>query len=646
MVDLRKVLMDDGQTPYVDWLEYMRDIDARREDDARRAGKDVKGHFITLGDGDDRRVIFIEGPAQGAGGTQATEVARPTGREVQVAELCQGMTAEKVAEVNEWLRDVPDSHLEGVRSISAVAPGEKLYVDVRGGAGYVKRDNLVGFPDSSTTGLILTDENGNLRTRDEESASTLGMYLWSNDVEGVGHIVLSAQWGLNKRVLLHELGHHATVHNSQVRNAAANVHFDMVRAFRVNNIGDIPERVKKILMDTGLRPYSLVNYRELLADSYMVMMLGTDSQKFHLNALWDSFGLKGATLHDLLKLTPSDGKALRGRRKEDAHWVTIDDQAVLIGGPRQGSGGMQTVGGWRPDQPWKARPGTALPRPDTDMRQAQDWLLAEKPDDVARWNWAPQVTESVVGELSSRTGIPEDEVNQFLAQWYSYSPNDYRWMSIQEDAAEVFGTELSKWQRQRISVVIDERNREIQRIVDFVAANPDHEMAEALSTRQGIITYMQGVKDYQRMFPRFERETQRALIRAMYDHTQETLQEAGIGPTIRLQRGLKLDRSLVESWAEEAGASLTGPRSGRLSNGRHAIEYLGNTLESWTADSATANRFTSTRGESRMGVVLEMDIPIERIISTPLTGFGFLDEYEFVHLGSLGDETARIVGAW
>ena len=60
-----------------------------------------------------------------------------------------------------------------------------------------------------------------------------------------------------------------------------------------------------------------------------------------------------------------------------------------------------------------------------------------------------------------------------------------------------------------------------------------------------------------------------------------------------------------------------------------------NTMESWTLNEATSKDFGN--------LILEVDVPADRIIGTARTGFGCLNEYEFIVLGSDADELATIL---
>jgi hypothetical protein len=83
---------------------------SRAADDEQEADRlDEKGRFVTLGEGDDRRVIFIEGPGQGAGSTTSAgaPVSRPdpeTG--ATSAEPIAGLSAEQSAAVRDAQRMV------------------------------------------------------------------------------------------------------------------------------------------------------------------------------------------------------------------------------------------------------------------------------------------------------------------------------------------------------------------------------------------------------------------------------------------------------------------------------------------------------------------------------------------------------------
>jgi len=106
-----------------------------------------------------------------------------------------------------------------------------------------------------------------------------------------------------------------------------------------------------------------------------------------------------------------------------------------------------------------------------------------------------------------------------------------------------------------------------------------------------------------------------SILQAMYDYTQEELKRNGID-SVLLQRGIFLNQDEL---------SIISNKYGTLDT----IDISGNVLESWTTNDSTARGFGN--------LIIETEVPASRIIGTARTGFGCLDEYEFVVLGGEND---------
>jgi len=113
----------------------------------------------------------------------------------------------------------------------------------------------------------------------------------------------------------------------------------------------------------------------------------------------------------------------------------------------------------------------------------------------------------------------------------------------------------------------------------------------------------------------------RAFLRANYEHTQKTLEQAGI-KEIWLHRGMRS----VPAKSLPKGATETSvitdislqPMSSFSSNARIAISFAGPPTPS---------------GSKELGLVVSTKVPRERILSTAATGIGDIAEHEFVVLG-------------
>lgn len=199
-----------------------------------------------------------------------------------------------------------------------------------------------------------------------------------------------------------------------------------------------------------------------------------------------------------------------------------------------------------------------------------------------------------------------DQVNDVMGQW-AESSNDFdaRSLAMQQDAALEFGVEESAFTLERVNRVRGQ--------ADTVATADQLDFAELVTSY--------GKNSFSPLMPS---EQQRAALRAMYNHTQAQLRAAGLKPgdTVRLYRGVKIDRRTSGAWETSDIVSLTG-----------------NALESWSLGRRVAMQFAHGTFDAMnmRGVVFEMDVPVEAIFSTARTGLGCLAEGELVILGIPGE---------
>ena len=112
----------------------------------------------------------------------------------------------------------------------------------------------------------------------------------------------------------------------------------------------------------------------------------------------------------------------------------------------------------------------------------------------------------------------------------------------------------------------------------------------------------------------------REFVKAQYAETQEMFQRAGI-TEVTMYRG-------------------------RMSNERApliptATPVVMRPLSSWSSDPSTATAFSYAGGAVRQNsIVHKVTVPVKRIVSTPLTGNGCLEEQEFVIMGGRMDTYA------
>lgn len=121
----------------------------------------------------------------------------------------------------------------------------------------------------------------------------------------------------------------------------------------------------------------------------------------------------------------------------------------------------------------------------------------------------------------------------------------------------------------------------------------------------------------------------RAFLRAQYDITQEDLRARGL-THVRLFRGMRFSSAQEKpDWAKTMfnGLSYTQERVLDPSPSPQLRP-----MSSFSSAKSTANDFMKNYGSGGDKMLIEAMVPIEHILSTPQSGFGCLDESEFVVL--------------
>lgn len=188
---------------------------------------------------------------------------------------------------------------------------------------------------------------------------------------------------------------------------------------------------------------------------------------------------------------------------------------------------------------------------------------------------------SVARKLSETSGVPRQDAADVIGSWGTTANGSLLAISLQSNAAAVFGATLSPYQ---------------QTVADTWKG---YDLTGGPSP-----------------------ENQQRLLREMYAQTQKRFSDMGYGPddAVRIYRGVRLVGPLWD--IEQMGATAVG-------------DYTGNVLESWTADLEKAGVFASIRGHYNVthGYVLEALVPVRDLVSVPPVGMGTDDEYELVILG-------------
>jgi hypothetical protein len=109
----------------------------------------------------------------------------------------------------------------------------------------------------------------------------------------------------------------------------------------------------------------------------------------------------------------------------------------------------------------------------------------------------------------------------------------------------------------------------------------------------------------------------RSFVRAQYDATQEMFRREGI-THVTLYRGLGNNATRL-------------PRNVNLDGAPHEITTTMRPLSSFTVRESLAQSYANNyRGR---GILMSADVPVTRILSTPITGLGFEDQGEVIVLG-------------
>lgn len=116
----------------------------------------------------------------------------------------------------------------------------------------------------------------------------------------------------------------------------------------------------------------------------------------------------------------------------------------------------------------------------------------------------------------------------------------------------------------------------------------------------------------------------RHILRAQYNLTQRLLEGWGVEQAV-LFRGLALPDQVTDQWDDVYGV--------------HPVQT--NPISSFTHDHATARLFANAKDPDTYPAMIGAVVPRERILSSPFTGFGCLNEHEFTVLG--GDDQAFVV---
>jgi len=267
-------------------------------------------------------------------------------------------------------------------------------------------------------------------------------------------------------------------------------------------------------------------------------------------------------------------------------FVTMDDRVVFIGGPGSGAGGTSagSASGTLTRATYQEGGSKGIASLDTAEQFIENGLsIPSAGIEHVNSGTRGEIKDEIVTKLSADSGVDYDTVNIIIKTWAgSSNDNNPNALAIQQEAAKMFGASLSEWQQGKVDHYEKGNERIILKDGKLVNIKP------ALEPNK------------------FTRPQIRSVLNAMYEHTQTQLAAAGIPEYITLRRGV---------------ADINLPK-GSIQN------IYSNTLSSFTSYSGVAKYF---RGS---GIIMEIQIPRSRILATARTGFGCLDEAEYVVIGN------------
>lgn len=253
----------------------------------------------------------------------------------------------------------------------------------------------------------------------------------------------------------------------------------------------------------------------------------------------------------------------------------------------------------------------------TDNERVHDWFY--RGQDVRDWDNKSNAKNDIVTRIAQDTGLPYEHVNDFIKQWaHSSNDDDFRSLSIQKIAAEEFGLPLSKYQLAKIDDHMDTRARasKVGRSID-----PTNSMLFEMPHYPGTPRADVRAAGYDT-----PDDAIRAALHSMKRWTQAELEALGV-THITLYRG----SALKDEWMDRD-----------LKPGDRVV-LEDNAIASYAIDRAIAIRFTGPGSptfphdwdrDTAGGYTVRVEIPIEYILGTARTGFGCLNETEFVVMGN------------
>lgn len=249
-----------------------------------------------------------------------------------------------------------------------------------------------------------------------------------------------------------------------------------------------------------------------------------------------------------------------------------------------------------------------------------------------------QLKQAVALDLAERTGFDSDITRTLIKTW-SKTSNDSNYQSLlmQKAVSEEFGVEMTPWQQDNY----DKAKAERDQVFGVLNTPGSHEELFSIYVgegKTGTITEFDNIETGHigELNPYFVRkgfksdmDAARFFARKMYESTQADLAKRGVEYVV-LSRGTTFDKSIWDTMNTRQKAA------------QESVGIATNAASSWSSSIDVAKSFVGTgvKANERYGGIFGMSVPRTRILSTPLTGWGCLDEKEFVILGNSKDRAS------
>lgn len=272
----------------------------------------------------------------------------------------------------------------------------------------------------------------------------------------------------------------------------------------------------------------------------------------------------------------------------------------------------------------------------------------------------------VVSKISLRSGLDYDTVNTYVKSWAESASDEHpRSLAMQVAAASMFGFELNEFVTNAVDTVRDEKgigDVEWDSMVNEASAILEavYQETQDLLSELGIdeIVLARGIKldDSEKLSKFLPRDVAVKLDSVMRDFSRQ-VEVAWSEYFERVEHGISaledieeddedFDSDEYESRMEQLVRELDDKISGAWRAAQSKLldiadilseefegDYEMNPLSSWSASHSVAGSGDFSTSNHNIRAVLFSVIPRERIVSTPLTGFGCLNECEFIVAG-------------